>query len=236
MHIYVSVLSVLRLKGLGLFHLQGRLLNKREGVCYNCLFIVSGTVGSSPAESVVTKGESNQSGESLLPETAQLLSSLSSLQPKIFAQLQVQSSCLQNVRCSVLGVLKASWKYQISSTVDPKRWLWGNMDFAIAVNSYFGFSNMSHLAVVQGISLPLWSYEVKRQNQEDESSELLPQIKRLFIFQMFQSFHDENAAKMREDKSDSFLLNPPPASRKSVKILKLLSAQICELPGWKAEV
>ncbi|KFQ87840.1 Calcium-responsive transcription factor, partial [Phoenicopterus ruber ruber] len=29
-----------------------------------------------------------QSGESLLPETAQLLSSLSSLQPKIFAQLQ----------------------------------------------------------------------------------------------------------------------------------------------------
>ncbi|XP_032046497.1 calcium-responsive transcription factor [Aythya fuligula] len=46
------------------------------------------SAGSSPAESVVTKGESNQSGESLLPETAQLLSSLSSLQPKIFAQLQ----------------------------------------------------------------------------------------------------------------------------------------------------
>uniref|UniRef100_A0A8B9CG18 Calcium responsive transcription factor n=1 Tax=Anser brachyrhynchus TaxID=132585 RepID=A0A8B9CG18_9AVES len=43
---------------------------------------------TSAAESVVTKGESNQSGESLLPETAQLLSSLSSLQPKIFAQLQ----------------------------------------------------------------------------------------------------------------------------------------------------
>lgn len=106
MHIYVSVL---RLKGLGLFHLQGRLLNKRrKSVTTVCLFIVSGTVGSSPAESVVTKGESNQSGESLLPETAQLLSSLSSLQPKIFAQLQVQSSCLQNVRSSVLGVLKAS--------------------------------------------------------------------------------------------------------------------------------
>ncbi|XP_075612492.1 calcium-responsive transcription factor isoform X4 [Balearica regulorum gibbericeps] len=44
--------------------------------------------GSSAGESDVTKAESNQSGESLLPETAQLLSSLSSLQPKIFAQLQ----------------------------------------------------------------------------------------------------------------------------------------------------
>ncbi|KAM6332621.1 calcium-responsive transcription factor isoform 2-T4 [Podargus strigoides] len=44
--------------------------------------------GSSAGESVITKAESNQSGESLLPETAQLLSSLSSLQPKIFAQLQ----------------------------------------------------------------------------------------------------------------------------------------------------
>uniref|UniRef100_A0A8B9SEE0 Calcium responsive transcription factor n=1 Tax=Apteryx owenii TaxID=8824 RepID=A0A8B9SEE0_APTOW len=44
--------------------------------------------GSSPTESVITKAESNQSGESLLPETAQLLSSLSSFQPKIFAQLQ----------------------------------------------------------------------------------------------------------------------------------------------------
>lgn len=180
MHIYVSVL---RLTGLGLFHLQGRLLNKRrKSVTTVCLFIVSGTVGSSPAESVVTKGESNQSGESLLPETAQLLSSLSSLQPKIFAQLQVQSSCLQNVRSSVLGVLKASWKYQVSSTIDPKCWLWGNNNLAIAVNSYFGFSNMSHLAVVQGISLPLWSYDVKRQNQGEESSELLPQIKCLFDF------------------------------------------------------
>ncbi|XP_066045806.1 calcium-responsive transcription factor isoform X3 [Chamaea fasciata] len=44
--------------------------------------------GSSGVESVITKAESNQSGESLTPETAQLLSSLSSLQPKIFAQLQ----------------------------------------------------------------------------------------------------------------------------------------------------
>ncbi|NXW61482.1 CARTF factor, partial [Eurystomus gularis] len=39
-------------------------------------------------ESVITKAESNQSEESLIPETVQLLSSLSSLQPKIFAQLQ----------------------------------------------------------------------------------------------------------------------------------------------------
>lgn len=210
MHICVSVL---RLKGLGLFHLQGRFLNKRrKSVTTVCLFIVSGTVGSSPAESVITKGESNQSGESLLPETAQLLSSLSSLQPKIFAQFQVQSSCLQNVRSSVLGGLKASWKYQVSSTIDPKCWLWGNNNLAITVNTYFGFSNMSHLAVVQGISLPLWSYDVKRQNQGDESSELLPQIKCLFIFQMFQWFHDKSAAKMREDKSNSFLLSPSPAS------------------------
>ncbi|XP_026709019.1 calcium-responsive transcription factor isoform X5 [Athene cunicularia] len=44
--------------------------------------------GSSACESVVMKAESNQSGETVLPETAQLLSSLSSLQPKIFAQLQ----------------------------------------------------------------------------------------------------------------------------------------------------
>ncbi|NWR64862.1 CARTF factor, partial [Bucorvus abyssinicus] len=44
--------------------------------------------GSSAGESVISKAEANQSGESLLPETAQLLSSLSSLQPKIFAQLQ----------------------------------------------------------------------------------------------------------------------------------------------------
>ncbi|NXU98581.1 CARTF factor, partial [Cettia cetti] len=43
---------------------------------------------SDGVESVITKTESNQSGESLIPETAQLLSSLSSLQPKIFAQLQ----------------------------------------------------------------------------------------------------------------------------------------------------
>ncbi|NXM39377.1 CARTF factor, partial [Gymnorhina tibicen] len=43
---------------------------------------------SDGGESVITKAESNQSGESLTPETAQLLSSLSSLQPKIFAQLQ----------------------------------------------------------------------------------------------------------------------------------------------------
>ncbi|KAL9847811.1 calcium-responsive transcription factor isoform 3-T13 [Geothlypis trichas] len=45
--------------------------------------------GSSGVESVITKAESNQSGESLIPETAHLLSSLSSLQPKIFAQLQL---------------------------------------------------------------------------------------------------------------------------------------------------
>ncbi|XP_010189186.1 PREDICTED: calcium-responsive transcription factor-like, partial [Mesitornis unicolor] len=44
--------------------------------------------GSLAGESVVTKAESSQSGESLLPDTARLLSSLSSIQPKIFAQLQ----------------------------------------------------------------------------------------------------------------------------------------------------
>ncbi|NXG23093.1 CARTF factor, partial [Grallaria varia] len=46
------------------------------------------TDGSSGEESAITKAESNQSRESLIPETAQLLSSRSSLQPKIFAQLQ----------------------------------------------------------------------------------------------------------------------------------------------------
>ncbi|NXF00907.1 CARTF factor, partial [Smithornis capensis] len=44
--------------------------------------------GRSGGESVITKAESSQRQESMLPETAQLLSSLSSLQPKIFAQLQ----------------------------------------------------------------------------------------------------------------------------------------------------
>ncbi|XP_068804193.1 calcium-responsive transcription factor isoform X2 [Struthio camelus] len=51
-------------------------------------FASSPSDGSSPAESVISKAESNQSGESLLPETARPLSSLSSFQPKIFAQLQ----------------------------------------------------------------------------------------------------------------------------------------------------
>ncbi|NWW72958.1 CARTF factor, partial [Climacteris rufus] len=51
---------------------------------------VTVTFASPPSdgESVITKAESSQSGESSIPETAQLLSSLSSLQPKIFAQLQ----------------------------------------------------------------------------------------------------------------------------------------------------
>uniref|UniRef100_A0A8C0EJM7 Calcium responsive transcription factor n=1 Tax=Bubo bubo TaxID=30461 RepID=A0A8C0EJM7_BUBBB len=61
---------------------------QEEKICCNCLLPLCGSVGSSAGESVVMKAESNQSGESLLPETAQLLSSLSSLQPKIFAQLQ----------------------------------------------------------------------------------------------------------------------------------------------------
>ncbi|NWW38748.1 CARTF factor, partial [Panurus biarmicus] len=52
-------------------------------------------------ESVVTKAESSQSGQSLIPETAQLLSSLSSLQPKIFAQLQ--GSQLQSTFTSTNG-------------------------------------------------------------------------------------------------------------------------------------
>ncbi|NXS58461.1 CARTF factor, partial [Brachypteracias leptosomus] len=44
--------------------------------------------GSSAGESVIPKAEYNQSEESLVPETVQLLSSLSSFQPKILAQLQ----------------------------------------------------------------------------------------------------------------------------------------------------
>ncbi|NXU94609.1 CARTF factor, partial [Xiphorhynchus elegans] len=47
--------------------------------------------GNSGGESAITKAEPNQSREPLLPETAQLLSSLSSLQPKIFQGLQLQS-------------------------------------------------------------------------------------------------------------------------------------------------
>ncbi|XP_037767938.1 calcium-responsive transcription factor isoform X3 [Chelonia mydas] len=46
------------------------------------------TEGSLPGDSIATKVESSPTGENLPPETAQLLSSLSSLQPKIFAQLQ----------------------------------------------------------------------------------------------------------------------------------------------------
>ncbi|XP_020828473.1 calcium-responsive transcription factor isoform X2 [Phascolarctos cinereus] len=51
-------------------------------------FASPSTEGSSPGESIITKVEADQTGESLSPETAHLLSSLSSLQPKIFAQLQ----------------------------------------------------------------------------------------------------------------------------------------------------
>ncbi|NXC36744.1 CARTF factor, partial [Campylorhamphus procurvoides] len=47
--------------------------------------------GNSGGESAITKVEPNQSREPLLPETAQLLSSLSSLQPKILQGLQLQS-------------------------------------------------------------------------------------------------------------------------------------------------
>lgn len=99
-------MSILRLKEFVQF--AGETFKWEEEICHNCLLPLCGTVGSSAGESVITKAESNQSGESLLPETAQLLSSLSSLQPKIFAQLQVQSSPLQNVKRSALGMLKAS--------------------------------------------------------------------------------------------------------------------------------
>ncbi|XP_074047715.1 calcium-responsive transcription factor isoform X2 [Macrotis lagotis] len=51
-------------------------------------FASPSTQGSSAGESIITKVEADQTGESLFPETAHLLSSLSSLQPKIFAQLQ----------------------------------------------------------------------------------------------------------------------------------------------------
>ncbi|NXY06027.1 CARTF factor, partial [Pteruthius melanotis] len=60
---------------------------------------------SDGSSGVITKAESNQSGESLIPETAQLLSSLSSLQPKIFAQLQglqVQSTFTSTNRSTAL--------------------------------------------------------------------------------------------------------------------------------------
>ncbi|XP_033086556.1 calcium-responsive transcription factor isoform X2 [Trachypithecus francoisi] len=44
--------------------------------------------GNSPGESITTKVETNQTGDSLSPEPTHLLSSLSSFQPKIFTQLQ----------------------------------------------------------------------------------------------------------------------------------------------------
>ncbi|XP_058156332.1 calcium-responsive transcription factor isoform X1 [Dasypus novemcinctus] len=44
--------------------------------------------GNSPRESMATKVETNRTGRSLSPEPTNLLSSLSSSQPKIFAQLQ----------------------------------------------------------------------------------------------------------------------------------------------------
>lgn len=79
---------------------------KQGGNSSNSLLTVCGTAGSSPGDSVITKAESNQSVETLLSEKAQLLSSFSSLQSKIFAQFQVWSSFLENVRCSMLGELK----------------------------------------------------------------------------------------------------------------------------------
>lgn len=94
-------------------------IKQEEEICHNCLLPHFGTVGSSGVESVITKAESNQSGESLVPETTQLLSSLSSLQPKIFAQLQVQSSHLQNIKHAVLELLKTSWEHQVPSQLIP---------------------------------------------------------------------------------------------------------------------
>nr|XP_023398035.1 calcium-responsive transcription factor isoform X4 [Loxodonta africana] len=46
--------------------------------------------GNSPEESINTKVEANQTRSSLSPEPAHLLSSLSSFQPKMFAQLQLK--------------------------------------------------------------------------------------------------------------------------------------------------
>lgn len=106
MYTHVFYMSIWRLKGFVQFAEEA--FKQEEEICHNCFLSVALSVGSSAGESVVTKAESNQSGESLLPETAQLLSSLSSIQPKIFAQLQVQSSCLKNVKRCVLGMLKAS--------------------------------------------------------------------------------------------------------------------------------
>jgi len=96
----------LGLKGLGLIHSFTGEAFKQGGNSSNCLLTVCGTAGNSPGESVITKVESNQGVETLLSEKAQLLSSLSSLQPKIFAQLQVWSSFLENIGCSMLGELK----------------------------------------------------------------------------------------------------------------------------------
>ncbi|XP_069926456.1 calcium-responsive transcription factor isoform X2 [Oryctolagus cuniculus] len=46
--------------------------------------------GNSSGESITTKVETNQTGGSLSPDPTQLLSSLSSFQPKLFTQLQLQ--------------------------------------------------------------------------------------------------------------------------------------------------
>lgn len=67
-------------------------------------------------------------------------------------------------------------------------------------------------------------------------SEHLSQTKHLFIFHVVQSFHNENAVKLRGGKL--VLLIPFQSSSnilKYGKILKLLPAQIYKLPGWKAE-
>lgn len=100
MYICVFCISVLRLKGV--WFTGEDFIKQEEEICHNCLLLYFDTIGSSGVESVITKAESNQSGESLIPETAQLMSSFSSLQPKIFAQLQVLSSHLQNIKHEVL--------------------------------------------------------------------------------------------------------------------------------------
>jgi len=87
------------------------------------------------------------------------------------------------------------------------------MDLEIALKSYFGLSYMAQLASSCSAGDPsaLWSLCEGKTKKVWEVSFCLTSIT-LIVLHVFQSFHDENTAKLRKDVSIIFLLNLSPAS------------------------
>lgn len=87
------------------------------------------------------------------------------------------------------------------------------MDLEIALKSYFGLSYIAQLAssCSAGDSSALWPLCEGKTKKVWEVSFCLKSIT-LIVSHTFQTFHDDNAAKLRKDMSIIFLLNLSPAS------------------------